>query len=224
MSLDRGVFYGENVADCVFLLSPSRCTGRRAAVLLRPESKAVTAQRLAASELTLGGTFTFLSGLYFRGKLAYGRTFGRRTDGGLSTLIITPTRGLMAPDAVVDRLLLEEFAGIDIDAGNPGYRNPLERDARALASELGDDAAVVLLGSVATSKYVDVLAPIFAERLLYPTAFIGRGDMSRGGLLLRRVESGEELEYSPLVSGVRVRGARPPRLEPRTDRVTAGTE
>jgi hypothetical protein len=193
-------------------------------MLLRPASQAATAARLAARDLTLGETFSFLSGLYFRGKLAYARTFGRRRDAGPSTLVITPTRGLMDPDTVVDRALLEEFAGIDIDAGNPGYRAPLERDAIALRAALDRETTVVLLGSVATSKYVDVLAPVFGERLVYPTAFVGRGDMSRGGLLLRQAASGEALVYSPLVPGVRVRGPRPPRLAPRTRPVAAGVD
>jgi hypothetical protein len=201
------------VRTCVFLLSPSRCTGRRAAILLRPESEAATARRLAGGELTLGETFSFLSGLYFRGKLAYGRAFGRG-DSSPSTLVITPTRGLMSPDAIVDRSLLEEFAGIDIDADNLAYRTPLERDAAELRSRTGEDTPVVLLGSVATGKYVDVLAPIFGDRLLYPSAFVGRGDMSRGGLLLRHVASGEELDYAQLSSGTRIRGPRPPRLLP----------
>ena len=77
-------------------------------------------------------------------------------------------------------------------------------------------ARVVLLGSVASGKYVDVLQPMLGDRLCYPTAFIGRGDMSRGGLLLRSVDSGEELEYQALTPGVRPRGSRPPKLIPLT--------
>jgi hypothetical protein len=72
---------------------------------------------------------------------------------------------------------------------------------------------VVLLGSIASPKYVDVLSNIFDRRLVFPTAFVGRGDMSRGGLLLRSVTAGRELEYAPLIGAVR-HGPRPPKLEP----------
>jgi hypothetical protein len=78
----------------------------------------------------------------------------------------------------------------------------------------------VLLGSVASGKYVDLLLPIFGDRLMFPIHFVGRGDMSRGGLLLRCVTAGLELEYVPLKGAIR-HGQRPPRLEPlRTTKLT----
>jgi hypothetical protein len=91
-------------------------------------------------------------------------------------------------------------------------------DAAELADRLPDDARIVLLGSVATGKYVDLLEPFFGGRLYYPSAFVGRGDMSRGGLLLRSSRSGVELEYAPIASGQRPRGPRPPKLEPKNYR------
>jgi hypothetical protein len=57
---------------------------------------------------------------------------------------------------------------------------------------------VILLGSVATGKYTDTLLPILGERLLFPADFAGRGDMSRGALLLRSVAEGRELPYVPI--------------------------
>jgi len=42
--------------------------------------------------------------------------------------------------------------------------------------------------------------------------FVGRGDMSRGGLLLRSVRYEVELDYVPVAGAVR-HGPRPPRLE-----------
>jgi hypothetical protein len=71
----------------------------------------------------------------------------------------------------------------------------------------------VLLGSIASAKYVDVLEPVFRSRLLFPSEFVGRGDMSRGGLLLRCVRAGLELTYGPVIGAVRT-GVRPPRLAP----------
>src|SRR4051812_36413630 len=152
-------------AQRIFLLSPAYCGGRRAAMLLRPGSAMPLAQRLQAGTLTIGEAFSFLSGLYFRGKLTYARQFGHARAGGAATLVITPSRGLWAPDALLDVDLLREFAAADVSTGNAGYRTPLERDATALAARVGPRASVVLLGSIATGKYVDVLAPWFGKRL-----------------------------------------------------------
>jgi hypothetical protein len=60
---------------------------------------------------------------------------------------------------------------------------------------------------------VDVLTEVFGERLRFPIEFVGRGDMSRGGLLLRSVRAREELIYVPVVGAVR-HGPRPPKLSP----------
>ena len=65
--------------------------------------------------------------------------------------------------------------------------------------------------SIATSKYVEPLTDIFGSRLLFPSEFVGRGDMSRGGLMLRCAREGIELAYIPADSAVR-RGKRPPKL------------
>lgn len=159
--------------------------------------------------MSLGRAFAFMSGLYFRGKLSYAERFG-------DALVITPTRGLQPASTRFDLQLLREFAVGDVSLDNPEYRQALDRDARALARKLGGGSQVVLLGSVASGKYVDVLLPVFGDRLRYPVSFIGRGDMSRGGLLLRSAASGEELEYQPLTAGVRPRGPRPPKLDPVT--------
>ena len=117
---------------------------------------------------------------------------------------------------VPGRLLDREFASVDVSEDDARYRAPLERDVATLALRLPGRARVVLLGSVASGKYVDVLRPMLGDRLCYPTSFIGRGDMSRGGLLLRSVASGEELDYEVLTPGVRPRGSRPPKLDPAT--------
>lgn len=196
----------------IFLLSPAHCGGRRAALLLRPESTLPMAARLRRGELPLGEAFTFMSGLYFRGKLAYARAFGRGPD---SRLVITPTRGLLSPDTPVSEETIREFASLDVAEGGARFRDPLLRDTRALA-ERHPEARVVLLGSVATSKYLDVLDEVLGERLYFPSAFIGRGDMSRGGLMLRCVEAGTELEYIALRAAATRRGPRPEKLPPKS--------
>lgn len=196
----------------IFLLSPAHCGGRRAGYLLRPGSTLTLAQRLEAGSLSLGEAFTFMSGLYFRGKMAYATAFGRRATGGPATYVITPTRGLQPPDLPITRAVVEEFASVDVADDEPRYVEPLVADARALAAGLPEQAQVVLLGSVATSKYVEVLAGALGARLLFPSAFIGRGDMSRGALMLRSAASGVELEYIAAATAATRRGPRPPRL------------
>ena len=87
-------------------------------------------------------------------------------------------------------------------------------DAKALAQALGPRGEPILLGSIATRKYLDVLLAAFPQELLFPAEFVGRGDMSRGGLMLRSVDAHLELAYV-LVRGAILRGARPPKLPPR---------
>lgn len=203
----------------VFLLSPANCGGNRARIVMSGRASFDLAVRLRSTEgAPLGEVFSFLSGLYFRGKLAYGRTFACLPDGlemeGGGVFIITPNAGLRSPDTAVTLDAIRGFAGVDVSIDNPQYRVPLERSARVLATEIGE-CPVVLLGSIASPKYVDVLLEIFGARLLFPGAFVGRGDMSRGGLLLRCVASGEELSYIPVLGAVR-KGTRPPRLDPAT--------
>jgi hypothetical protein len=177
------------------------------------------AVRLRAPEgAPLGDVFSFMSGLYFRGKLAYARAFARPPDplsevSGAGILVITPSAGLRASDTPITVAGIRAFAAIEVDPANPRYRRPLERSARTLAEEVGPECEVVLLGSIASPKYVDILLGIFGARLLFPAEFVGRGDMSRGGLMLRCASAGEELSYIP-VAGAARHGQRPPKLAP----------
>jgi len=168
--------------------------------------------------VAIGEVFAFVSGLYFKGKLAYALEFARPPEPGAAltgsgVLVITPTAGLRAAETAITMDALRRFAGVDIAANDPRYRRPLVASARALDEEIGPECDVVLLGSIASAKYVDVLTDVFGDRLLFPIDFVGRGDMSRGGLLLRCVRSGEELRYAPVAGAVR-HGPRPPRLAP----------
>ena len=205
----------------IFLLSPANCGGIRAKRVVSDAAQFPLAEQLRTSDgASLGEVFSFVSGLYFRGKLAYARRFtcppdptDRVVAGGI--LVITPNAGLRAADVAVTRESIQAFAGEPIDLTNDRYRRPLEQGARALGASIGPDCDVVLLGSIASGKYVEVLLPIFGERLLFPPSFIGRGDMSRGGLMLRCAASGEELDYIPVGGAIR-QGKRPPRLDPAT--------
>ena len=196
-----------------FLLSPAYAGGQRAQMLLSDRAQFALARRLRGGEtVSLGEVFTFLSGLYFRGKLAYANAFARPDLSRV--LVITPTRGLVRAGTAVTLSDLREFAEVDIEEGDPRYRKPLERALRVLVRPLTPECEVVLLGSIATGKYVDVLVEILRERLLFPGDFVGRGDMSRGGLLLRCAADKTELNYIP-VHGARRKGKRPAKLTPR---------
>jgi len=199
----------------VFLLSPAYAGGKRAQLLLSDKAQFELAQRLRSPDPpSLGEVFSFLSGLYFRGKLAYAKAFAQNAEAKRDILVITPNRGLLPADTPLGLNQLRAFAEVDIHADDPRYREPLERHLHRLAQDLPPETEIVLLGSVATGKYVDILLATFGERLLFPADFVGRGDMSRGGLLLRSAADGQELVCVPVAGAVR-KGARPPKLEPR---------
>jgi hypothetical protein len=166
---------------------------------------------------TLGEVFSFLSGLCFRGKLAYARAFARPLGIANGIAVITADRGLVSPDTIVRIDDLRAFAAVPIDPAEARYREPLARDAAALAAQLPETGRVILLGSIASDKYAAILRAALGERLFFPQSFVGRGDMSRGGLLLRAVDAGEELTYVPVMGSAR-RGVRPTKLPPRQTR------
>jgi hypothetical protein len=198
----------------IFVLSPANCGGERARLLLRERSSFLQAELIRSPEgLPLGDLFSFLSALYFRSKLAYAQTFAQPPPGAPGVHIITPTRGLRLPHEPVTLELLREFASVNIKENDVRYRSPFEKDARELSLLLGENAELVLLGSIATRKYLDVLGEIFRDRLWFPAEFVGRGDMSRGGLLLRCVQEGRELRYIPGSSAV-WHGSRSAKLKP----------
>jgi hypothetical protein len=203
----------------VFLLSPANCGGTRARQVLSPNAQFPLAVELRSRRgAMLGDVFAFVSGLYFRGKLTYAMRFAAPPEPdnavvGCGVQIITPNAGLRSPETYVTHRAVRAFADGDIDPHNASYRRPFEKSALALLREVGPDCDVVLLGSVASPKYVSVLLDIFGERLRFPVDFVGRGDMSRGGLLLRKAREGVELDYVP-VAGAVLHGVRPPRLPP----------
>jgi hypothetical protein len=195
----------------IFLLSPANAGGVRAKMIMNGNARFVLARRLRNDGLPLGELFSFISGLYFRGKLAYARAFAAPPSGMPGIFVITAGRGLVSPDALMTHDEMMEIADVPVDAGDPRYRQPLERDAQELLRRAGKRCEIVLLGSIATAKYVEPLLGIFDERLLFPSAFVGRGDMSRGGLMLRSVREGAELTYEAVCSAIR-HGPRPPKL------------
>lgn len=162
---------------------------------MSPHAKFEAARMYQSEEgVPIGLAFAFMSALYFRGKLAYALHFG----GVENTFVIAPGFGLVQTDWRITQERMKALQRTPVDITKRNYRKPLEREANVLAKRLGDDAQVVLLGSVASGKYVDVLWPIFGDRLVFPGIFAGLGDMSRGGLLLRATRADQELEYTSL--------------------------
>ena len=194
----------------LFLLSPAKVTGVRAKMLLNPQAPFALARQFHREGLALADVFTFASGLYFRGKITYARQFADEEKGDRIRLI-TANAGLVAPELHVGPAELAAFGEVDIREDDPRYHGPLTRDAKKLAAELGARGQVILLGSIATAKYRDVLLGCFGERLTFPSDFVGRGDMSRGALLLRAARSRVELSYAPVLGAV-TRGKRAPRV------------
>jgi hypothetical protein len=194
----------------VFLLSPAKCSGLRAEVLVNTQSALGAALR-SERGAPIGEVFSFLSSLYFRGKLAYATRFGDAAPGVPSALVMAPGHGLCRASTRVRESDLAAMGKIDVDAENPQFVEPLCRDAEILRSKVAEDSKVVLLGSVATPKYVEPLLSVFGQRLLFPREFVGRGDMSRGGLMLRAAREGRELDYVAVQSAQR-KGKRAKRI------------
>jgi hypothetical protein len=198
----------------IFLLSPANVAGKRAKMLLNPEADFELAHRLhIGGRVTLGEAFSFMSELYFRGKLAYARAFAHPPAGLSGAYVITTNQGLVPVETLVSAEELDSFSKDQIDAQNRSYSDPLVGTALAISAASSGDCPIVLLGSVASAKYTHHLLPIFGELLQFPLEFVGRGDMSRGGLLLRSAAANQMLNHVP-VAGALLKGKRPPKLMP----------
>jgi hypothetical protein len=180
----------------VFVLSPASLDGVRGRLLRSRRAMFPAARRVRSPEgAPIGEVFSFLSALYFRGKLAYAERFAAGTPEHTGVLVIAPGFGLVSADWAITAERLQRMRAVGVDIRRRSYRQPLIEHATALQAALGSEGRCILLGSLATGKYLDLLAPQLGERLLVPRRFIGLGDMSRGGLLLSAARSGEELEY-----------------------------
>ena len=200
-------------AGRLFLLSPANVAGIRAGFVMNESANSEMARRLRQDGVPLGELFSFMSGLYFRGKLAYARAFAAAPPDLDGAFVITASGGLVPVGTVVTLERLREICSGSVDPADHRYRAPLDRDARVLSEAAGVNCEIVLLGSIATTKYVDPLLDVFGGRLVFPAEFVGRGDMSRGGLMLRHVQSGKQLTYIPVLEATR-HGRKPPKLEP----------
>jgi hypothetical protein len=180
----------------IFLLSPANASGIRGQRLLGSTPQSDLGLRLRGGGAPLGEVYRFISSLYFRGKLEYAQRFKNPPPGAAGVQIITGV-GLMLPETIVTLNELQRISGTSIDAKNESYRLALEGDLLRLREEVGSDIDMILLGSIATSKYIDPIQSVFGKRLLFPRDFLGLGDMSRGGMLLQSCGQGAELQYVP---------------------------
>ena len=106
----------------IFLLSPAYAGGERARMILRDQAQFELARKLRGKTgAPIADVFTFLSGLYFRGKVAYANAFARPARGTSGVLVITPTRGLIDPRTRIHLDDLREFAEVDIHKDDPRY-------------------------------------------------------------------------------------------------------
>lgn len=179
-------------------------------MVMNPAAQFTLAQELRSrAGARLGDVFSFVSGLYFRGKQAYAHAFGFGSGGEPGAFVISPGSGLRELNERVTLERVVDWASVSIDSENPRFTEPLIEDATTLERVHGRDTRFVLLGSVATEKYVQPLGEIFGARLLFPSEFVGRGDMSRGALMLQAARAATELAYEPVL-GARRRGPRAP--------------
>ncbi len=199
---DRPIHEAVTVSATLFLISPAKLSGKRGQMLLRPDAGFDLARRLRSpAGAPLGELFSFVSGLYFRGKMTYAQRFGHAPAGRPGALVMTAGGGLCGLAETVNTSRLEGWQQVSVSENNPHFTAPLVRQVCELADSLDADARFVLLGSVASRKYVTPLLEALGPRLLFPTRLAGLGDMSRGSLLLRCAESGEELAYAPVRDG-----------------------
>lgn len=191
----------------MFLLSPARSGGPRAGQLARSSGELGTQLRAGTAEL--GDVFAWLSALYFRGKLTYARAFADPSPGCPGALVMAPGLGLCPPEQQISDADLQRMGSIEVES--EAFVTALRTAAVEIDEAIRADTQVVLLGSIASGKYVDTLIDVFGARLVFPAEFVGRGDMSRGGMMLRAAREDKELAYA-MVAGTTRRGKRPPKL------------
>ena len=175
------------VSHRVFLLSPASCAGKRCAQLVARGADFELAVRVRDGGAPIGEVFSFLSSLYFRGKLAYARRFAAPPAGCPGVLVITAGRGLVPPETAITiaRRARVQRACRSTRA-SAAMPQPLRDDARGSARARSgghrDRAARQHRDAQVRRRAGRGVRP---SRSLFPGDFVGRGDMSRGGLLLR---------------------------------------
>ena len=102
----------------IFLLSPAKAGGRRYSILTSDKANFELALKFRAGSATLGEIYSFISGLYFRGKMAYAGAFGAIPGQSSNALVIVPGLGLLPPETVFSLEQLRATAEIAVDEDN----------------------------------------------------------------------------------------------------------
>src|SRR5690349_23922020 len=121
----------------VFLLSPARLGGPRSLLLMREEAAFDLAVRLRSGTATIGEIYAFISGLYFRGKVAYTEAFGSAPQGVPAAMVIVPGRGLLPLDTPLSHTELRAISEVAIDVESAAYSAPFLRDLALLDQQAG---------------------------------------------------------------------------------------
>jgi hypothetical protein len=146
----------------IFILSPANSGGERARLIFNPKAGFDLARRLQRGEKApVSEIFSFLSGLYFRGKLVYSTSFARPPVRLEGVYVITSNRGLIPVDEPLSLADLAEFGTVPIESNEPRYLEPLQEHAKKISKKCGANCEVVLLGSIGTNKYAEPLLEFF---------------------------------------------------------------
>src|SRR5262245_7129374 len=132
----------------IFLLSPARVGGKRTDLLLSPRANFELATRVQTTGAPLGEVFTFLSGLYFRGKSIYANRFVRPYKKVPGVYVIISNHGLLPIETNITKEDVISFGEIPIDPADKRYVQNLQNAAAELLKKLPPNADVILLGSI----------------------------------------------------------------------------
>ena len=114
----------------IFLISPANLSGKRGKMVMNPQANFELARTLrGTSGAPLGAVFSFVSGLYFRGKMSYARAFGHAAANEASSFVMTAGGGLCRLDEPVTLSRLHGWRGVEVDERNPHFTAPLQRPA-----------------------------------------------------------------------------------------------
>src|SRR5207253_9967168 len=138
----------ESASRRIFLLSPANIAGIRGGRLMCDSAESELSSRLRGPGAPLGEVFSFISALYFRGRLAYATRFAQAPPAVDRAFVITACGGLITPETMVTRERLRDISTNSIDLMNQLDRRLFDRDSRSLSHLVRSDCQRVLLGSV----------------------------------------------------------------------------
>jgi hypothetical protein len=119
----------------VFLLSPASPASVRAEQLTSPRARFGAALRFRSEEgVPIEEAFSFMSSLYFRGKITYARHFALPPPelGDTGIFVIAPGFGLVPPSWCITGERMKKLRKTPVDLKNRSYCEPLRQHARQL--------------------------------------------------------------------------------------------